>query len=75
MPEGNHLGKAPKNLRLSADCRYFILCLANYMGASESGVVEEAVRQLYIEKLGPYEWDRPDDPRPRRKAFRVQKDD
>lgn len=71
MAEGNHLGKKAKNLRLSADVRYFINCLASYMGASESGVVEKAVRDLHIKELGPYEWDRPIDPRPWRKVFRV----
>lgn len=73
MPEGNYIGRGRKNYSLSGDCRYFIACLASYMGTSESGVVEEAVRQLHLKKLGRYEWDKPIDPRPRHKSFKPSK--
>jgi hypothetical protein len=55
VSEGNFLRKRRKNFFLSEDCCRYIEELAYFLGLSEGGTIETAVRELrdrYEEKLG-----------------------
>jgi hypothetical protein len=65
MSEGNFLRKKRKNFFLSEDCCKYIEELAYFLGLSEGGAIETAIRELrdrYEEKLGKRDCSKPKTP-------------
>jgi hypothetical protein len=71
VSEGNYLRKRRKNFFLSEDCCSYIEELAYFLGLSEGGTIETAVRELrdrHEEKLGKRESNKAKNPFFRRQA-------
>jgi hypothetical protein len=71
VSEGNYLRKRRKNFFLSEDCCSYIEELAYFLGLSEGGTIETAVRELrdrHEEKLGKRESNKAKNPFFRRHA-------